>query len=103
MANVYSTQFWDAHAVTGLAYEVPTGFVAVLRYLTLFYSGGLGAQVQLVLAPATTILFQGFNPAATGQWNDHDIHVVVNPGQLFSLAADDGVDVSLSGYLLSLP
>lgn len=104
MANVYSQRFlaWAADE-SPPPFEVPTGYVAVVRDADI-YSGG-GAIINWVLSVNTIAHFAAGEftieaVAQTAQWRGRQ---VLNPGEFLVFASDGATDGMVSGYLLSLP
>ena len=105
MATVYSNRFIGAQGLSGSAdYYVPAGHVAVVWCATVFHGIEASAIQLRFLAPAP-IAFQVYQDvgasAAADIWEGR---VVLYPGELLQVIADAGnADVTVSGYLLSLP
>lgn len=104
MSNVYSTRFlaWAASS-TPPAYEVPTGYVAIVRDADIFTHGG--AITNWILSVNGIADFAGGaftveSVIQTAQWRGRQ---VLNPGELLVFASDVATDGMVSGYLLSLP
>jgi len=104
VANVYSQRFlaWAADE-SPPPFEVPTGYVAVVRDADI-YSGG-GAIINWVLSVNTIAHFAAGEftieaVAQTAQWRGRQ---VLNPGEFLVFASDGATDGMVSGYLLSLP
>lgn len=113
-SRTYSTQFIQRAAVTGpatLVYEVPLGFLAVVKCITIVWGditvSGLDAWVQaanlakLARYSWTATLAQPTNIGGTalfwGAW-------ACEPLDTLSVQTAAGTcDITASGYLLSLP
>lgn len=104
MPNVYSTSFVQLEGLNGThGVAVPPGYRGVIRDLDVYYSGTFGGTVRLVGENGQTITFHSFPPLDEGdhfQWTGRQ---VINEGRVFSIVTTDNMDVTCSGYLLSLP
>lgn len=105
---VYSTRFIQQHGLSGHAsFMVPSGFVAVVRdvdsyigtpagFNSLYFHGAIG---QTIWWTEATI-----GQSQYASWRGRQ---VFEPGELIDVEADvgglDAYDVTVSGYLLSLP
>ena len=108
MARVYSTRFVSGQGLEGLhGYEVPAGFLAVVRDIS-WYIGLPTSEASLLAGiaqpPVYVALTSGsetdFLPTS-GQWTGRQ---VANAGDVIYVNVQGGnADVSISGYLLSLP
>lgn len=104
MSNVYSTRAlaWSADE-SPPPYEVPTGYVFVVRDADI-YSGG-GALINWVLSVNTVAHFAAgqFTIEALAQTAEWRGRQVLNPGEFLVFASDGPTDGMVSGYLLALP
>lgn len=105
----YSQRFAAATTVAGTASTVftcPANFVAVVRDLQAYNSGGASDALFVALVipgPATLTLwhFAGVAASTSDQWQGR---VVLNAGdQLELFSAAEAFEVLISGYLLSSP
>lgn len=108
MANVYSTQFIASHAGTSSSFVCPGGFRAVLRCVTVFNASLLDSGTgHLVHQPSDCTIFQWVvaPPAAIAgaECVIQLLHFVFNEGESISTADDSSVDLTASGFLLTLP
>lgn len=110
MANVYSTLFMDHFATSPftLFYDVPAGFVAVVRDICLNNQGFQGRGVQGIKVfdnDTGSVIYAVGNELgvtlATYHWEGRQ---VMNPGaRLAAITAEPYWNVRVSGYLLALP
>jgi hypothetical protein len=108
VANVYSTRFIQGIiAGTALFYNVPAGFVAVVRDIECMNFGTYteGLQLVWVTGPSTTNIFQVAQPLArVGPVYSWDGRVVLQAGeQIKAQALDSNWHVRVDGFLLSIP
>ena len=101
---VYSTRFLAEAGFTGeAAFEVPGGYVAVVRDIDAVVYTGAGYTIQAGIGGLTN-----FWAITTGvvavtdsiQWRGRQ---VLNAGEQLVIATDASADFVASGYLLSLP
>lgn len=101
---VYSVKFFELQGLLGfVSYTVPPGYVAVVRDLDAYASAGAAAQnLYLIGNVLQTIWWHNWTglSIATAQWRGRQVFVA---GEQFHLNSDAGVDVTVSGYLLSTP
>lgn len=104
MSNVYSTRFLGFHEEeTPPAYEVPTGYVVVVRDLDVYSAGGVIANWSLSVNGVGIFAAGAFNITATAQTATWRGRQILMPGELLVFAADEALDGLCSGYLLPLP
>ena len=108
MANVYSTQFLTSHAGAPVTVFVPTGFVAVIRTITAFNASVIAPETAaLVLVAEDVTIWQSLlTPGPPDVPNSSEVvnmRTVLNPGQAIATNNGSDVDMTVSGYLLSLP
>lgn len=93
-----------AKGLNGTAvYTVPAGFVAVLRDLDAYFGGDIAPQNMFLHGPAgQAIWWNGWTVLIAGvaQWRGRQ---VIQGGESFDVTTDAPMDVSVSGYLLTLP
>lgn len=102
---IYSHQFFSTQGSSGtLAYLVPAGFVAIAAALDV-YGDVLGiCNLFLHNSAGGTIFWENYLPGDRKSvgWRGRQLY---NPGEQITVLADcaplDGLDVSLSGYLLT--
>jgi hypothetical protein len=108
MSNVYSHRFLLAAAGSQASYVVPDGYTAVVRCITAMNRDASNVQSAGVRfgTPALWI-WADYLPADPGGSTTPsvvvDLRVVVNPGETIQTANGTLVDMTVSGYLLSLP
>lgn len=101
---VYSTRFLEVRGLTTtLPYVVPAGVVAVVRDVDAFRTGILGATVIFHGAVGQAIWGKDYPPGSTDAYSSWRGRQVFLPGETFDVQASNPVDVTVSGYLLSLP
>lgn len=104
MAGVYSTRAAigtiDAGASSNV-FTVPAGYVFVLRCVTAVSVSAASAVFQVAVAATANVISAELGAVGTGLiW---DLRVVVNAGEVISVAAATGnLQYSISGYLLYL-
>lgn len=102
MANVYSHQLLNIHDGGDTTYQVPAGFVALLEFFTWFNADSLDTKGgSLVWTEADITIAQ--HTIGQSQVLYDRVHIVIPEGHHVHLSADAEVDVTVSGYLLSLP
>lgn len=108
MANVYSTQFIASHAGAAATFVCPAGYRAVLRCVTVFNSNVANSGTgHLIHSPSDCTVFQWVvaPPAAIegAECVIQLLHFVFNEGESIYTADDGSVDLTASGFLLTLP
>lgn len=104
MAAVYSTSFLQGHGTyPSVVYNVPPGFRMVVRDIELYWNGpSVDNTVHFIGDIAQTFFAVVFTVASGQRWASFTGRVVLNTG--FEMTVDnDPVDVTVSGYLLTLP
>lgn len=107
-AYVYSHSFLKSHGGLTLLYTCPSGYRAVVRNVTIFNSSLASAGTgHLIHWPSDcTILQRSLAPPAidgTMQSSNDLLHFVFDAGEWITCANDPWVDMTVSGYLLTLP
>lgn len=99
---VYSTRFlgWAASS-TPPAYEVPTGYVAVVRDVDVYSGGGAMINWKLSINEVATFAAGQFTIEALAQVAQWRGRQVLNAGEVLVFAADGATDGVISGYLLT--
>lgn len=103
MANVYSVQFYEGRDVSSATLTVPPGLIWIVRDIDAFFGGGLsGDACNFVGSLGQTFAYFSYIALiSTGfTWRGRQ---VFNPGQTFGFVSGEGVDVTISGYQLTLP
>lgn len=103
MAAVYSTKLFEGRDVSSWSYTVPAGFRLVVRDIDVFFGGGVeGGAANFVGTLGQTFAYFPFTGLeSSGQhWQGR---AVFDPGDEIGLVSGVGVDVTVSGYLLTLP
>lgn len=108
MSSVYSTSFLRSHGGAGGLYTVPDGFIAVVRNVTAFNSDGVIPQSFNVYLGHSSCTFVAATlspllPSSPGYYSTWELRVVVETTDTINVSNDPGVDVTVNGYLLSLP
>jgi ferric-dicitrate binding protein FerR (iron transport regulator) len=103
LAAIYSTRFVEQAitATSANAYTVGTGFVAVIRDISVFITG-TGATATVLRSGGSAIMFRATSAAANdyvhqeGRW-------VLNAGEILEIAAagTGAIEFNICGYLLS--
>lgn len=102
MARVYSTRFIAGHAGAGGTYTVLPGFLAVVRCVTAFNASAIINEIaEVALGSSATTFYQ--KDLAQQVCDITELRVVVPAGDSIVAASGADVDVTVSGYLLSLP
>lgn len=100
---VYSERFMAVQGLVGYeTYTVPSGYRAVIRDLNA-YNGGGATTTHLVLhgsAGQALLLFTSALAAGDYFWVGRQVYYA---GEDISVQTDGAWDVTLSGYLLTLP
>lgn len=104
MANVYSTRFvaWAASMLPP-AFEVPAGYVAIVRDIDVWSGGGAMINWQVEVIEGAKFAAGQFtieSIAQTAQWRGRQ---VLEPGEFLEFQSDGPTDGLISGYLLGLP
>lgn len=108
MASVYSTQFALMHGGASVVYTVPAGYIAVIRSVTAFNASPVVPEDgHVYLGDSSVTIYQRtlstFLPSSPGYYDAQELRVVVDAGDRIHVEGGPDVDVSVSGYLLSLP
>lgn len=105
---VYSTRFIQAHGLTSTAsYTVPAGFIAVVRDVDTWISTPIGLNALFLHGALGQAIWQTSATIGESQYGSWRGRQVFEPGELVEVEADvgalDAYDVTVSGYLLTLP
>jgi hypothetical protein len=105
MSAVYSTSFMQRLRLDGGSpYTVPAGVVAVLRDWDAYVRSDDAIEGSVALLGGAGQIVDSFTMAAgvaqKHQWTGRQ---VIPSGQTFTVSTPCPVDVTLSGYLLTLP
>lgn len=104
MASVYSVQLYEGRNVNDGSLTVPDGFIWIVRDIDAFFGGGLdGGACNFIGSLGQTFAYFSFTGLVSSSfsWRGRQ---VFNPGQTFGFISDRaGVDVTISGYQLTLP
>lgn len=105
---VYSSSFFAGATEDGTldAYTVPAGFIAIIRFVTIFNFSGSTVTVDIDFAGSGSrtgvILYQEVPSGAPSV--DWDGRLVLAPGDVVRITnSTASTVVSISGYLLSTP
>jgi len=101
---VYSTRFlaWAAET-TPPAYTVPTGYLAIVRDVSVTTAGGSITNFRAAINDVAGYAAGAFTDEALPQQFHWEGRVVAEPGELLTFAGDSATDGVISGYLLLLP
>lgn len=101
---VYSVTFMQIAGLDGRHdYVVPSGFRAVVRDIDVFAHVSVAARdIHIIGQAGQTFYWFDWNTGDTSaqHWSGR---VVLDPGSLLRAQSSDLVDVTISGYLLTLP
>lgn len=102
MSRVYSKRIVFMHDGGTAIYVVPAGFTLVIRCVTFFNADALLAKSGELIDVTSdcTIVQRSVAPEAS---EINDMRVVLDEGQELQVTAEAEMDVTVSGYLLSLP
>ena len=106
MATVFSTRFIAVHdqpVAIPATYLVPAGFVAVVRDVDAYFGSSLSVKTVFARGSAAQIFWQETVGANLAGWRQWEGRQVIYAGETLSLFADELVDLTASGYLLTLP
>lgn len=102
MAAVYSTNLFSGHDVTSwTSSPVPAGDVVIVRDIDVWFGGGvIGGPWSVFGIVGQTFAWGHFDGllAALQSWRGRQ---VIPPGQTFGFTALPGLDVTISGYVLT--
>lgn len=105
-APVYTDELYGVHALDTDSFMVPAGVRWVATSVFLFYPGGsISSSFQLV-NPATLVtrFFDAAGPDVIGQFRIFSgFRLVLLEGQTFDVSGLNSPDVSICGYVLTLP
>lgn len=103
---VYSTRFYQGHAVDHDTFVVPDGFVWVITTVIVFIPGDVlagGAQV-VRHDNLATIFWVGGITTVLGSWQlESGLRCVCEAGETYDVSGEGAPDVTISGYSLSQP
>lgn len=99
--GVYSTRFlaWSSETTPG-PYEVPAGYVLVLRDLDVYSGGGAIISWKLSVNDVATITGGQFTDESIPQTATWRGRQVLQAGEFLTFASDGATDGLASGYLL---
>jgi hypothetical protein len=107
MARVYSTQFVTlgvAVAPYEYEYSVPAGYLAIIRDVDVFWRPTTLGGALTILNQVTAAIWYSTNAENTAQWQGWRGRQVIPAAGTFAVNILAGTcDVTVSGYLLSLP
>lgn len=104
MAIIYSHRFiaWASEA-TPPGYQVPAGYVAVVRDADVYSGGGSIINYQMFINGVAKFWAGQFTVEAVAQVAQWRGRQVLKAGEILGFTANGALDGSISGYLLSLP
>jgi hypothetical protein len=102
VARLYSTQFVSRSASTGVhSVTVPTGYVWVVRSISLYGSQSAGtAEATVFLGSGGTVFAADLAPTNFAFWNGRH---VINAADTLEVFSSLDTDFLVSGYQLSTP
>lgn len=105
---VYSARFFASHAGAPVTYVCPAGYRAVMRWVSIFNANLANSGTGHIIhdqSSCTIIQWVVAPPAAVegAEVVILDTHFVFDEGESISTANDSSVDMTVSGYLLTLP
>lgn len=104
MATIYSTVFISELGLSGThSYVCPSDRLLVLRDLDAYAETTVAARDLWLMGSRGQTIFHdswGAPDQHNAAWRGRQI---INPGDSFSVRTTDNVDVTVSGYLLTLP
>lgn len=105
---VYSSRFIQQHGLTTSAsFAVPSGFVAVVRDLDAFIGTPTGVNDLFMHGALGQAIFWDSAQIGISKYMSWRGRQVFEPGELISVEVNvgalDAFDVTVSGYLLTLP
>lgn len=102
--NVYSYRFINVAGFLGhAAFEVPAGYVAVVRDIDACDFTPGGATIEAGIGDGAVFWIYTWPPETVGGWQGWRGRVVLQPGEQLVLNSSAELDMVASGYLLSLP
>lgn len=102
MASVYSTLLATVHAGAGGSFSVDATHRCVVRQVTVFNANAaLSRNASLVHMASDCTIYQ--RAISANSWYSDEMRFVMNPGDELLLLTDPEVDMTVSGYLLTLP
>lgn len=93
----------DQPGGTPITYVVPAGFVAVVRDMDAFIGSIIGNVGMVAKGSAAQVFWQETLVAPGNTWVQWRGRQVLFAGESFSMEADDVMDLTASGYLLTAP
>lgn len=104
--NVHTERVWQHSNVTNeFSNKVPDGFVWVIRTITVAYGGLLSSLVNVYADKYLVMVVTLFTQPAGPSTSVFDGYLGLNAGEQLHVIASkgQGVDVTATGYVLSLP
>lgn len=102
MGRVYSTRLIQVHAGGTADYVVPSGFRAVVRFITCFNADiAITRGAQIVLLGSDVTVYQSTVGPQAVKYDDY--HLVVEQLDTIQAIVDPETDFTVSGYVLALP
>jgi hypothetical protein len=103
---VYTDELYGVHALSSGSFSVPSDVRWVVTSIFVFYPGGaISSSFQLV-NPDTLVtrFFDAAGPDVIGQFRIFSgFRLVLLEGQTFDTSGLNSPDVSINGYVLTLP
>jgi len=108
VAQVHTTRFIVFHAGAGGYYTCPAGYRAVVTWVTAFNASAISTETyNLVHVDSDATIAWGAlsqNAGAPGTFSAAiDLRFAFDPGEQLHAFGDGDIDMSVTGFLLSLP
>ena len=108
MAQVYTYRFMVCHAGSSGDFPCPEGFRAVIRCCTAFNASDLLPEVAAVVhQPSNATVWQKLllstPDAPNGGYAVDDVRFAFDYGEYIEANIDSDIDLTVTGYLLTLP
>jgi hypothetical protein len=101
---VFSTRFGLEHSFDGIySYEVPAGYVAVVKEIDVTYGISVGASVVAYGPGDAAFWSYHFGTIDLRRTESYQGRAVFYAGEIFSVELSDTGDLYIGGYLLTLP
>jgi hypothetical protein len=105
MSSVYTVNVYQAHDLNGTSplFSPEPGHVLVLIALDVYFQGTIGGNAYLYGAQNQVIWHNVFGLTPAGQYASWRGRAVIEEGRTSYLRTDQDMDLTLSGYSLTLP
>lgn len=107
MASVYSTSFIRSHGGAGGSFTVPGGTIAIIRCITAFNASAIIPEsAQVFLGHSSCTIYEVTLNVFIGPSRDYydaiELRVVVEADDTINVSSGADVDMTVSGYLLTV-